>query len=79
MHCLIVSAVKDGKMKEAGITKGLIIMNVNDKDMKTMTDWEEVLKAANMSTDRVLWIRAKTQSGINKAFIIELTEDKKNK
>ncbi len=77
-HGLIVSALKDGKMKEAGITKGLIIMNVNDKDMRTMTDWEEVLKTANMSNDRVLWIRAKTQSGLNKAFIIELA-DKKDK
>ncbi len=78
-HGLLVSAVKDGKMKEAGITKGLIIMNVNDQDMKTMTDWEEVLKKANMSKERVLWIRAKTQSGLNKAFIIELSNEKENK
>ncbi len=77
-HGLLVSAVKDGKMKEAGITKGLIIMQVNEKPMKTMTDFEEVLKEANMSNDRVLWIRAKTQSGINKSFVVELADEKKN-
>ena len=29
-----------------------------------------------MSNDRVLWIRAKTQSGINKSFTIELDSNK---
>jgi Do/DeqQ family serine protease len=73
---LVVSAVKEGKMKEQGITKGIIIMKVNDKDMRSLADFEEVVKEANMSSDRVLWIRAKTQSGINRSFIIELDPQK---
>lgn len=74
---IVVSAIKHGKMMDAGITKGIIIMQVNDKKMNTPQDFEEAVKAANMSTDRVLWIRAKTQSGINKSFTIELDEAKK--
>ena len=73
---LMVSAIRDGKLKDAGITKGLIIMKVNDKEMRSNSDFEEAVKAANMSADRVLWIRAKTQTGINKSFAVELSEAK---
>ena len=76
---LLVTAIRDGKLKEAGLTKGLIIMKVNDREMRTTDDFEEAVKAANLSTDRVLWIRAKTQSGINKSFAVELSEQKDKK
>jgi len=33
-------------------------------------DFEEAVKAANMSSDRVLWIRAKTQSGLNRSYTV---------
>lgn len=75
---LLVKAVRDGKMKEAGVTKGVIIMQVNDKKMITPEDFYETVKAANMTSDRVLWIRAKTQSGLNRSFTVELSEPKKN-
>jgi S1-C subfamily serine protease len=74
---LVVSAVKNGKMKEQGITKGIILMKVNDKEMHSVADFEEAVKEANMSSERVLWIRAKTQSGINRSFTIELDTPKK--
>ena len=74
---LLVTAVKDGKMKEAGITKGIIIMQVNDKKMNSVDDFNEIVKQVNLSSDRVLWIRAKTQSGINKSFTVDLEEAKK--
>ena len=78
-HGLVVSALRNGKMKDAGITKGIIIMQVNDRRMNTTADWDEAVKAANMSTDRVLWIRAKTQSGLNRSFTVELGDPKKQK
>lgn len=78
-HGLVVSAIRNGKMKDAGITKGIIIMQVNDRRMNTTADWDEAVKAANMSTDRVLWIRAKTQSGLNRSFTVELGDPKKQK
>lgn len=74
---LLVTAVKEGKMKEAGITKGIIIMQVNDKKMTSVDDFNEIVKQVNLSSDRVLWIRAKTQSGINKSFTVDLEEAKK--
>ena len=73
---LVVSAIREGKLKEAGLSKGLIITKVNDHEMRTIDDFDEAVKEANMSTDRVLWIRAKTQSGINKSFAVELSDPK---
>lgn len=75
---LIVSSIKSGKMMEAGISKGIILTQVNDREMRSVEDFEEAVKAANMSTDRVLWIRAKTQSGLNRSFTIELGDVKEN-
>ena len=76
---LMISAIREGKLKAAGMTKGLIIMKVNDREMRTTTDFDEAVKAANLSTDRVLWIRAKTQTGINKSFAVELSDPKASK
>ncbi len=76
-HGLVVTAVRSGKMQEAGVTKGIIIMQVNDREMKTLEDFNAAVKEANMSAERQLWIRAKTQSGINKSFVIELSDSSK--
>ena len=35
---LVVSAIREGKLKEAGLTKGLIITKVNDHEMRTIDD-----------------------------------------
>lgn len=78
-HGLVVSAIRKGKMQEAGITKGTIIMQINDKEMRTTSDYEEAVREANMSSDRVLWIRAKTQSGLNRSYTIELSDPKAKK
>lgn len=77
---LLVSSIRAGKMQDAGITKGIIITQINDRAMNSVADFEEAVKAANMSQDRVLWIRAKTQSGLNRSYTIELGDVKsKNK
>lgn len=75
---LLITAIRDGKMKEAGLSKGLIILKVNDKEMRTIEDFEDITKQANLSTERVLWIRARTQSGYSRSFAVELSEDKDN-
>ncbi len=72
---LVVTALKQGKMQEVGVTKGIIITKVNDREMKTLEDFEQAVRDANMSTDRVLWIRAMTPSGIKRSFIIELSDN----
>ena len=73
---LIISSIKAGKLQDAGLSKGIIIMQVNDRTMNTVQDFEEAVKSANMSSDRVLWIRAKTQSGLNRSYTVELSEAK---
>ena len=71
---LEVVAVKKGKMADAGVEKGWIILQVNDKAMNTLDDFEEAVKEANRSSDRILWIRAVTQSGRLRSAVVELDE-----
>lgn len=70
---LEVIALKNGPMQKAGIEKGIIIMQINDIQMKSKSDFEEAVKEANMSRERVLWIRAKTKSGLNKSYTVSLS------
>ena len=76
---LEVTAIKKGKLADAGITKGMILLQVNDQEMRTVEDFENAVKAANQSSDRVLWIRAITPSGRRVATAIDLSDDKKEK
>ena len=73
---IVVTNIRRGKMMDAGISKGIIITQVNDMPMQKVEDFEEAVKKANMSTDRVLWIRAKTQSGLNRSYTVELADPK---
>lgn len=76
---LEVTAVKNGAMKDAGLQKGIIIMQVNDRQMKTRADFDEAVKVANMSSDRTLWIRAITKSGVKRGYTVDLSRDDSGK
>ena len=71
---LTINAIRNGKMKTAGATKGTIVLQVNDQKMNTVDDWEEAVKSANQSTDRTLWIKALTPSGRKVSYVIDLNE-----
>lgn len=71
---LIVNNIKKGKLQNAGMSKGMVILMVNDQKMNTTDDWEAVVKNANKSNDRTLWIRAITSSGRKASFVVELGE-----
>ena len=71
---LSINAIRNGKMKTVGATKGTIILQVNDQKMTTEQDWEEAVKSANQSTDRTLWIKALTPSGRKVSYVIDLNE-----
>lgn len=73
---LEVVAVKNGKMKDAGIQKGMILQKANDKELRTVEDFEEAVRMANQSRERTLWIQALTQSGRRVAAVIDLSESK---
>ena len=74
---LLVSAVTNGKLKDAGVEKGIIFLEANGKKLSTVEDFQQIVKETNMSTDRVLLIKAKTQSGRYLSYIIDLSEDAK--
>lgn len=71
---LTINAIRRGKMMDAGATKGTIILEVNDKKMVSVEDWEDVVKAANQSSDRALWIKALKPSGRKVSFVVDLNE-----
>ena len=71
---LEVVAVKNGKMKDAGITKGMILQKANDTPLRSVEDFEEAVRSANQSHDRTLWIQALTQSGRRVAAVIDLSD-----
>lgn len=71
---LVISAIKNGKLKSEGATKGTIITQVNDVQVATVEDWEEAVKDANRSSDRTLWIKAITPSGRKVSYVIDLSE-----
>lgn len=76
---LVVSNIKRGKLQDAGITKGVIIMDVNEKKMTSVEDWENIVKETNKSKERVLWIRALTPSGRRASFVVELSDEAEKK
>ncbi|MCM1107662.1 MAG: trypsin-like peptidase domain-containing protein [Clostridium sp.] len=76
---LVVSALKNGKMQEAGAFKGMIILQVNDRPMRSVEDFEDAVRVANQSSDRTLWIRAVTPSGSKRSLVIELSENEQGK
>ena len=71
---LLINNIKKGKLMEAGMSKGMVILVVNDQRMNTTEDWETAVKNANKSSERVLWIRAVTSSGRKASFVIDLNE-----
>ena len=71
---LVINNIRRGKMMEAGATKGTILLEVNDEKMKSLDDWEEVVKSANQSSDRALWIKALKPSGRKVSLVVDLNE-----
>ena len=61
-------------MQEAGATKGTILLEVNDRKMQSLDDWEEVVKQANQASDRALWIKAVKPSGRKQSIVVDLNE-----
>ena len=63
----------------AGVLRGepgMILQKANDKELRTVEDFEEAVRTANQSRDRTLWIQALTQSGRRVAAVIDLSENK---
>lgn len=72
---LEVTGVSDGKMAEAGIRKGFIILKANNVQMKSVEDLEKVLKSATQSPDQVLFITGMFPSGKRASFAVDLAQE----
>ena len=60
---LQVTGVTSGKMADAGVRKGFIILKANDQPMRKVSDLEEVMKAAVKSPNQVLFLTGVLPSG----------------
>lgn len=72
---LEVIKINNGAMKDAGITKGYIIQNVNDTPIRTIEELEKVVKDASMSKEPVLYIKGIYPTGKKAYFAVELQKD----
>ena len=72
---LQVTGVTDGKMKDAGIRKGVILLKANNQPLGKVADLEDVLKAASQSPEQVLFITGIMPSGKRVNFAVDLSQE----
>ncbi len=72
---LEVTGVSDGKMADAGIRNGFIILKANGEPMKTVEDLESVLKAATQTPEQVLFITGMFPSGKRASYAVDLSQE----
>ena len=72
---LQVTGVTDGKMKDAGIRKGVILLKANNEPLRKVTDLEDVLKTASQSPEQVLFITGIMPSGKRVNFAVDLSQE----
>ena len=72
-----VAAIKEiaQKMKDAGIQKGFIILKINDRQIRTSDDIEQVFKDASSSTEQVMIVSGVYPSGRRDYYVIRLSND----
>ena len=69
-----VTGVTDGRMADSGIRKGFIILKANGKQLKTVQDLEDVMKAASQSPDQVLFMTGVYPSGKRANYAVDLSQ-----
>jgi S1-C subfamily serine protease len=72
---LEVTGVTEGKMKEAGVRKGFIILKANGQPVKTVEQLEEIMKEASRSTEPVLFLNGIFPSGKRGYFAVDLSQE----
>ena len=70
-----VTGVSNGKMQEAGVRKGFIILKANGQSVKTVEQLEEIVKQATRSTDQVLFLSGVFSSGKRANYAVDLTQE----
>ena len=70
-----VTGVSDGRMADSGIRKGFIILKANGKQLRTVQDLEDVMKAASQSPDQVLFMTGVYPSGKRANYAVDLAQN----
>ena len=70
-----VTGVTEGKMKEAGVRKGFIILKANGQPVKSVEQLETIMKEATRSTEPVLFLNGIFPSGKRAYFAVDLTQE----
>ncbi len=71
---LEITKVDNGALKDAGISKGFIIQQVNDEEIKSMDDLQKAVEEASTSKEPVLYVKGIWPTGKKGYFAVELTE-----
>lgn len=70
-----VSAVKNGLMKDSGIQRGFIILRINNRQIKSVDEIEQIYKEALNSTDPVLFISGVYPTGRRAYYSVNLAQE----
>lgn len=71
-----VAGLSNGKLKDAGITKGYVIMVVNEQPVSTPEEFEQIVDRILKSggNDKVLFIKGLYPNGRTKYYAVDLSE-----
>ena len=69
-----VTGVSDGRMADSGIRKGFIILKANGKQLRSVEDLEDIVKAASQSPDQVLFMTGVYPSGKRANYAVDLSQ-----
>ena len=72
---LEVTKVSNGRLKERGVSKGCIILRVNDTPIKSVDQLQDVVKEASTSREPVLYIVGLHPTGKKDYYTIPLQDD----
>ncbi len=72
---LEVTGVSSGKLQDAGIRRGFIILKVNGENMRTTDDLEQALRTATQSPEQVLFITGMFPSGRRANYAVSLADE----
>jgi len=70
-----VSGVNTGKMADAGISKGFIILKANNQTIHKVSDLENVFKTAVKSPEQAIFISGMYPSGKRANYAVDLTQE----
>ena len=75
-HGVEVSAVKNGKFKNAGIKQGFIIMDINDIKVSSKDDIKKIYKSImnSNSGNKVMFITGIYQTGVMEYYAVKLSD-----